>query len=87
MKQLTVRGVNDELHHALQEQAEELGVSVNSLVLKFLKESIGLEHGDASRDEEFDDLDSLIGAWSQEDYAEFDGLLHTQRTIEPELWS
>lgn len=87
MKQLTVRGVNDELHRALQNEAERLGVSVNGLVLKFLKESVGLAYETISRDQEFDDLDFLIGAWSQADEEEFAGLLQTQRTVDPELWS
>lgn len=87
MKQLTVRGVHDELHDALQNEAKKQGVSVNSLVLKFLKESVGLEYKTMSRGQEFDDLDFLIGAWSEEEYDAFDSLLQAQREADPELWS
>ena len=87
MKQLTVRGVNDDLHRALQHEAERQGVSVNGLVLKFLKESVGLAYEATSREQEFDDLDFLIGAWSQADEVEFVDLLQTQRTLDSELWS
>jgi plasmid stability protein len=86
MKQLTIRGVDDKLHHALRSRAEQEGLSVNRYVLALLKESLGLASGRALEDVEYDDLDHLIGSWTQEAYEEFSDLLQDQRQIDPELW-
>ena len=86
MKQLTIRGVDDELHHALRNNAAQHGMSINRYVLSLIKESLGFTNGGLLRDAEFDDLDSLAGTWTQQDYEEFKGLLQAQRSIDSELW-
>lgn len=86
MKQLTIRGVDDELHYALRSRADQHGMSINRYVLTVIKESVGLTNGGVLRDAEFDDLDNLAGTWTQEDYDEFKGQLQTQRSIDTELW-
>jgi hypothetical protein len=35
---------------------------------------------------EYDDLDTLSGLWTERKAAEFDKALAGQRTIDPELW-
>ena len=86
MKQLTIRGVDEELHHALREGADRHGMSINRYVLSVIKESIGLANSGVLRDAEFNDLDDLAGTWTQQEYDEFKGHLQTQRTIDAELW-
>ena len=65
MKQLTIRGVDDELHYALRSRADQHGMSINRYVLSVIKESVGLANGGILRDAEFDDLDNLAGTWTQ----------------------
>ena len=86
MKQLTIRGVDDELHRALRSRADQHGMSINRYVLSVIKESVGLANGGVLCDAEFDDLDDLAGTWTQEDYDEFKGQLNIQRSIDTELW-
>ena len=59
MKQLTIRGVDDELHHALRSRAAQHGMSINRYVISVIKESVGLANGGVLRDAEFDDLDDV----------------------------
>ncbi len=86
MKQLTIRGVDKELHHALRRRADQHGMSINRYVLSVIRESVGLANGGVLRDSEFDDLDDLAGTWTQQDYEEFKGQLQAQRSIDTELW-
>ncbi|GIV69498.1 FitA-like ribbon-helix-helix domain-containing protein [Caldilinea sp.] len=82
MTQLTIRGVDERLHKALKEKAEEQGISVNRLALDALRQSVGLV--DSQR--RHHDLDHLAGTWTEEEYEEFQKALELQRRIEPELW-
>ena len=45
MKQLTLRGIDDELHERLLCVAEEEGISLNQAALKLLREAAELENG------------------------------------------
>jgi len=87
VKQLTIRGVGEELHRALRDRADQRGMSINRYVLSVLRQSVGLANGGNSWDIEFDDLDVLAGTWSQQDYNEFARQLQLQRSIDRELWS
>ena len=86
MKQLTIRGVNEQLHQALRREADQQGMSINRYVLGLLKESLGLGHGDNLGEVEFDDLDNLAGTWTQEAYEQFAEQLQMQRPIDSEMW-
>ena len=86
MKQLTVRGVENELHQRLKSEAERRGLSVNRYVLSLLKQAVGPTEPNTLQKQVFDDLDHLAGTWSQEDADEFDRTLKQQRYIDGELW-
>ncbi|MCZ6681134.1 MAG: toxin-antitoxin system HicB family antitoxin [Candidatus Poribacteria bacterium] len=86
MKQLTVRGVEDELHQLLQREAKRQGLSINRYVLSLLKQAVGLTEQKATQKQAFDDLDHLAGTWSREEADEFDTALKQQRQIDGELW-
>lgn len=87
MKQLTIRGVGDDLHRALRERAEQQDVSVNHYVLQLLHRAMGLSNGATLREVEYDDLDHLAGSWSREEYEAFQKHLASQRVIDEELWN
>jgi hypothetical protein len=86
MKQLTVRGVNDELHKALMREADRRGTSMNRVVLALLKEAMGLDNGSGRYHPLFDDLDHLAGTWSQKEVEIFEESLSQQRAIDPSMW-
>jgi hypothetical protein len=86
MKQLTIRGVADDLHRELRIKADQNNMSINRYVLTIIKEAVGFTKHGTLHDVEFNDLDNLAGTWSEEDFQEFKELLDGQRTIDPELW-
>ncbi len=86
MKQLTVRGVKNDLHNALKSEAARRGMSVNRVVLALLREAVGLANGSQQRRVVFDDLDRLAGTWTDEEAAKFESELASQRVIDAGLW-
>jgi hypothetical protein len=77
-KQLTIRGVSDELGRRLTRLSRERGESVNSTALAILEEAVGI---DARRQRL-----ERYATWSSNDLAEFDRALADQRVIDDELW-
>lgn len=86
MKQLTVRGVKNDLHNALKSEATRRGISVNRVVLALLREAVGLANGNQQKRVIFNDLDSLAGTWTKEEATNFEGELASQRVIDEALW-
>ena len=69
MKTITMRGVDEEMSKVLKEKAKKEGISVNTILLKLIREGLGLSK--KRRTVIYDDLDRLAGGWSEEDYKEF----------------
>jgi len=86
VKQLTIRGVTEELHHKIKFKADQQNLSINRYVLTILKESVGFAEQGIALDAEYNDLDYLAGTWTQEDYHDFKDLIDEQREIDPDLW-
>lgn len=77
-KQLTVRGVSDEVARRLESLSRARGTSVNATVLEILHSAVGF-------DERRRRLERYA-TWSAEDLAEFEEALAAQRTIDADLW-
>ncbi len=77
-KQLTIRGVSDELGRRLTRLSRERGESVNSTALAILEEAVGI---DARRQRL-----ERYATWSSNDLAEFDRALADQRVIDDGAW-
>ncbi|HQY93616.1 antitoxin [Caldilinea sp.] len=86
MTQMTVRGIDEQLHTVLKEMAAQKGVSVNRLVLDALQEAAGLLPTRANQPRRYHDLDDLAGTWSEAEYSEFQATLEQQRGIDSDLW-
>ena len=85
MKTITIRGVDPNLDAKLKAEASKRGTSVNQLILEMIKNGLGLQHRPRfSR--EYDDLDDLLGRWSEEEYTAIQGRIDQGRKIDPELW-
>jgi len=87
MKQLTIRGVNNDLHNALKAEAAKRGLSVNRVILTLLREAVGLTNSSRQGCVVYDDLDHLAGTWTEEETAEFQSQLAAQRVIDERSWS
>lgn len=77
-KQLTVRGVPDEVSRRLEELSEATGKSVNATVLEVLEHAFDLD--DRRR------RLRKYATWSPAQREEFDGALAAQRVIDADLW-
>ena len=86
LKQLTVRGLEEDVVRELQRIAEEEGLSLNQSVQKLLRRGLGqLETSD---DEGVigDSLDHLFGTWSSEEADEFDKAVADFEVIDESIW-
>ena len=79
MRQLTVRGFDDELSRRLRRLAKRDGISLNQAALKLLRKGAGLTDIAGGADTIGNSLDHLIGTWSAE---EADELRETALALE-----
>ncbi len=86
VKQLTLRGVDSNLHHDLKAEADRRGLSVNRYILSVLRGAQGVDASDRRAAVEYHELDHLAGTWSQADGADFERQLAAQRSIDEDLW-
>jgi plasmid stability protein len=77
-RQLTVRGVSEEVGRRLEELSRARGLSVNATVLEILSAALG-------RTERRQRL-ARYATWTPKDLAECDEALAAQRTIDESLW-
>lgn len=77
-KQLTVRGVPDEVVDRLDKLSKARGQSMNATINMLLAEAAGV-------DERRRRLQRYVG-WSADDLAQFETLLAEQRKIDDALW-
>jgi len=84
MTTMTLRGIDERTALALKEKARKEGTSVNALLLRVLKESLGIEK--KKRDFVYDDLDHLAGTWSKKDAAEFELAVAVFEKVDEEMW-
>ncbi len=85
MKAITIRGVDDKLEKKLKGAAKEESVSVNQFILKSLRKLLGLEK-DKIHTREYDDLNFIFGAWSDEEYEAFENTQEDFKKIDEEMW-
>lgn len=83
MTTMTLRGIDDSVATALKEKARREDTSVNAVMLKILKESLGIEK---KRSAVYDDLDHLAGTWSAKDAAEFESATAVFEKVDEDMW-
>lgn len=84
MATMTIREIDDEVAKLLKERAKTEGMSVNALLLKMVKESLGIEK--KRRIKIYHDLDHLAGTWSEKDLKEFQKNVEYLEKIDEEIW-
>ena len=86
MKQLTVRGFDDELAEAIRQLARRDGTSLNQAALKLLRRGAGLPDGQGDGRNIGSALDDLFGSWTQEEADEFDRALEVFESVDESDW-
>jgi len=76
--QITVRNVDPELSRQLRAISAERGESLNTTVLRLLRDAVGL---DARRER----LRRYVG-WSRDELEEFSAALRAQRVVDERYW-
>ena len=84
MGAITIRGIDETTARTLKERAKKEGVSVNAVLLKTLRESLGLEK--RRRTVIYDDLDHLAGTWSEKDFVEFQKRIADFEIVDEKMW-
>jgi len=84
MATMTIRGLDDLTIKALKEKAKQEGTSVNTTLVKLLKEDLGLKK--KKRMVVYNDLDHLAGTWSAKEYEEFQKIMKDFETIDETMW-
>jgi hypothetical protein len=80
---LAVRGIDPALRSALEAEASRLGLSLNAVVLRILRDSLGLTETAGLHH----DLDALAGVWSQAEAQGFTEAIRHFEQIDPSLWA
>ena len=76
--QITVRNVDPELSRQLRAISAERGESLNTTVLRLLRDAVGL---DARRER----LHRYVG-WTSDELEEFSAALRAQRVVDEQYW-
>ena len=85
MKQLTIRGLGDDLARAIRRLANREGTSLNRAAVKLLRRGAGLERG-RGPDTVGSSLDDLIGTWSDAEADEVGRALRHFKNIDEAMW-
>lgn len=78
VKQMTIRGVPEEVAGKLRRLSRERGRSVNTTVLEILSQALGM---DARRERL-----ARYATWTSEDLAQVEDAVAAQRVIDASLW-
>ena len=84
MATMTLRGIDDAISGALKERARREDTSVNTVMLRILKESLGIEK--KKRIVIHNDLDHLAGTWDSNDFTEFESATAVFEKVDEEMW-
>lgn len=85
MKQLTVRGLGDELIRAIRRLAARDATSLNRAAVKLMRQGAGLADGPGPN-RVGTSLDDLIGTWSDAEADEVDRAMRHFETIDEAMW-
>jgi plasmid stability protein len=77
-RQLTIRGLSEEVGQRLESLSRARGQSVNATVLAILESAVGVNERRRRL--------ARYATWTQEDLEEFNEALFAQRSIDDPLW-
>ena len=86
MRQITIRGIPEEVEKMIKKEAEKKGLSLNKAFISLLEKLVGTKGKEKKRIAFHLDLDHLSGIWSKEEADTFKRSLQFQREIDEDLW-
>ena len=86
MKQLTIRGYDDDLERCIRNLARTEGVSLNQAALRLLRKGAGLAGSSPAGNTIGTGLDDLIGTWTKAEADEMVRLVKGFEEIDGRLW-
>ena len=86
MRQLTIRGVDQELERALTELAGREGISLNRAALRLLRRGAGLTDADVRVRPIGNRLAKHFGTWTEAEAEELRRAIAPLEEIDEELW-
>ncbi len=86
MKQITIRGISDDIAKIIKKEAKEKHLSLNKALISLLEKATGIKGKNLARKAIYRDLDHLCGAWTKKDAKMFEKSLEIQRRIDEDLW-
>ena len=86
MRQITLRGIPDDVEAVVEEEARDKGISLNKAFLSLLRK--GAEQRPRKKKAHVrSEFRQFLGLWKEKEAAAFDETLREQRKIDEELWS
>lgn len=85
MKNLSIRGVDEQLERALKERAKRENMSMNKLVIRILQNNLVKDEVSVTL-KTYDDLDHLAGTWSEAEAREFEEHITPFEQIDEAMW-
>jgi len=82
---LHISQIDDSVMLALRHKAEQMHVSVEELVRRYLRE-IGSKTMESNGRDKDVVLDELRGSWTEEEFQEFERNTAPFREIDPDIW-
>ena len=86
LKQLTLRGFDQDLERRLRLEASSGGVSLNQAALRMLRRGAGLGDGRPAPNAVGSALDHLIGTWSEADARRLQEAAAVFEHVDEEFW-
>jgi hypothetical protein len=81
MKSIALNGIDEQLSALLKQRAAQAQKSIDQFIVDTLKKHLGLE-----QEKEYDDLDTLFGSWTEEEFNSIQKKISLERKIDQELW-
>jgi hypothetical protein len=86
VKQLTIRGIPEEVERAIRKEARQKGVSLNKAALAVLERAGGANRRGTRKAPLYHDLDHLCGVWDKRQADEMERHVALHREIDEALW-
>jgi len=86
IRQLSLRGFDDELDRRIRERARREGISLNRAALQLLRRGAGLDEKGTRAMVVGNSLDHLIGTWSDRERRDFEKSIEPLEQVDASFW-
>jgi hypothetical protein len=86
LRQITIRGIPQEVEKIIRGEAGKKGVSLNKAFISLLEKLAGFKEKEGKKRTLYHDLDHLSGVWARKEVTAFNKHLELQRQIDEGLW-